>query len=64
MVSVTKNCFHLEHIRKNCADINSINSFNSLFGILLPLFATIHPPVLVIHIFVAFGDGFPLEIWT
>lgn len=41
--------------------MNSINSFNSLFEISLPLLARIHPPLLVNQIFVPFDVGFPFE---
>jgi hypothetical protein len=57
--SVTNACFHFEQIKKNCADIKSINSFSSLSDILLPFPAKIHPPDRVSHILVALGVGLP-----
>ena len=36
--------------------------FNSFEGILLPLFANIHPPDFVSQIFVAFGGSLPRNI--
>ena len=38
--------------------------FKSLVEILLLLLANIHPPLLVIHIFVEFLVGTPLETYT
>lgn len=51
-------------MRKNCADINVINVFNSFFGIWLPLLAKIHPPFFVSYILVLFGKGFPFDMCT
>lgn len=38
---------------KYCAAIISINSFNSLVDMLLPLLAKMQPPAFVNHLFVA-----------
>ena len=55
-------CSGKKEAQKNCAGINSISSFSSFAGILLPLFAAMQPPDLVSHIFVLPGDGFPFDI--
>ena len=59
-----KCCFHAAHMVVDCAAIISSSSCKSDAGILLLLFATMHPPLMVNHTLVAPGDGLPLLICT